>query len=406
MESGKQIKKDKIEDQSKSVLIVDDDLSNCRNLRENLKQHGFSSGYIIDPRSLLEKLDSAHYDLMIVDVFMPDIDGFEVIKMIREHEKWDTMPVLAMTSDHSEELIDRCFSAGFNDFITKPPQMKPLIARMNASLNIASIMQKRKDEVELANKKLKEFLIRSEEDARNKGLFLGIMSHELKTPLNGLVAAVELLQQKPSEEEQEGLFGLLQRSSRRLEETVTSLLEYAKLENHHYTCQIIEFALKDRMTECYNKVCGKYVHKDIQFEQYIDKQIPEVMIGDGTRLTQVISVFLDNAYKFTERGVVSLLINLVSEDDEKVKCRFEVVDTGIGFDELNSEMLFNSFVQIDQSLTRSYEGSGLGLSIAKRCCDILQSKIEYSSEVGRGSHFWFEAEFRKHTFMEKAKQIS
>jgi signal transduction histidine kinase len=405
MALGDQISKSNSDQNLKTILIIDDDLTLCRSLRESLKEHGFSSGYIIDPKLLLEKLDSATYDLILVDLFMPDMDGFEVIKIIRNHEKWDTLPVLAMTSDTSDELIDRCFSEGFNDFIFKPPQMKPLIARMNASLNIANIMQKRKDEVELANKKLKEFLIRSEEESRNKGLFLGIMSHELRTPLNGMVAAIDLLADDSDGELNEDLYGLLQRSSQRMQETVTSVLDYANLESLNYTCQMLEFVLRDRIAECTKKMAQKYASKEIDLELHVDKHVPKILVGDGTRLAQVMTVLLDNAYKFTKEGMVSLIVNLVSENEVGLTCRFEVVDTGVGFDELNSEMLFNSFVQVDQSLTRSFEGSGLGLSIAKRCCDILKSELQYSSEVGKGSHFWFETEFKKTSSYKSPSQI-
>jgi len=375
------------------VLILDDDVSLCRQLRRTLQDHGIMASYVARAEDLFVKLQESHFDLLLLDLFMPGTDGFEVLRQLQSQERWSSLPVITMTSDTDDALIDRCFSLGASDFISKPPNVRALLSRIRASVDTAGLMRKKSDEVQLTNQKLKELLIQSEEDSRNKGMVLANMSHELRTPLNGLVSTVDLIEgMSPDEEDYAALHGLMKRSIRRLTHTVTSMLDFSNLESSHQGLQKKPFELMKTIKASLSPVQQRHEGKEISFELKTSPDLPETVVGDSTRLYQVLTALVDNAFKFTHRGGVSLHVRLVESNRERCLLRFEVSDTGIGFDETNANSLFESFVQHDSSLTRGYEGSGLGLSIAKRCCEIMNSKVQYQSQLGEGSRFWFDVE--------------
>jgi CheY-like chemotaxis protein len=385
----------KAPEQAMKVLILDDDLSQCRQTRQRLKQEGIEAGYITHSKDLVEKLESDHYQVLLLDLFMPDVDGFDVMKMLKTHERWCYLPVIVMTSETSnDELINKCFQLGASDFINKPPQIKALMARLRASVNTATVIKMKTEENKDMNTKLKQLLVRSEEDSRHKAMILANMSHELRTPLNGLVSTIDLIRSFSNEtEEYEQLHQLMKRSSQRLVQTVNSFLNFSDSDSEEESSVVKAFHLEHTLESSVQQMAQKYIQKSLSFSLVLDPEVPLELKGDVMRFRQCFDSILDNAFKFTLDGEVTVLVVKLDISEHKARFRVHVADTGIGFDVSKADDLFEEFVQQDQSLSRNFEGSGLGLAIAKRSCHQLKSKIECKSVLGKGSEFWFDVEF-------------
>ena len=393
------INKQNHSDNDVSILILDDDLKLCKQLRSTFNMQGLKASYITHSNQIIEKLDNFDFKIILLDLFMPEIDGFKVLKMLKLHSKYSKIPVIVMTSDTMDEkLINRCFEYGANDFVTKPISIKPLLARVNASIGMAGELVGKSEELLESNKKLTSMLIQVEEESANKSLMLKTMSHELRTPLNGIIASIDLVKDFKTNftTEEIKVLDLMKRSGKRLNNTVISILDFLNLDNKEIKALTQEIRLESLINHVLNNIQQKYDSKNLGFEVIKSELFPEIVYGDGTRLTQVLSVILDNAFKFTLEGKVTLKINVTKKGLYAFIFYFEIQDTGVGFEKEMTEKLFESFVQQDQSLTRSFEGSGLGLSIAKRYCELLNTKLEYESTKNVGSRFWFNVELLNH----------
>jgi signal transduction histidine kinase/ActR/RegA family two-component response regulator len=215
-----------------------------------------------------------------------------------------------------------------------------------------------------------------------KSAFLANMSHELRTPLNGVVALSELLAQRQSDPESREMAALVASSGRLLEQVLTDILDVSKIEAGQMRLQFEPFdvgACAGRIAELHRAAAEA---KGVRLAWSITPEAAGTYLGDGVRLTQVLSNLLSNAVKFTQAGEVSLLIDTTADG-----VRFLVRDTGIGFPEEVAERLFRRFEQADDSVTRRFGGTGLGLAICASLCELMGGRISARSTPGVGSEF-------------------
>ncbi|MBR0993084.1 response regulator [Bradyrhizobium japonicum] len=229
----------------------------------------------------------------------------------------------------------------------------------------------------------------AEQLSRTKSEFLAIMSHEIRSPLSGMVGMIELLRDTQLNEEQKRYAELARESSNSLLDVINDILDFSKLEAGHTSTERVDFDVIDLVNGVVRLVRPKAQDKGLDVEVIVATQLPRWLSGDPTRLRQVLLNLVNNAIKFTPSGRIVVTVSHRELPAGALELRFEVVDTGIGIDPQQQSQLFNPFVQADTSISRKYGGSGLGLAICKKLCVMMRGSIGVQSALGQGSTFWF-----------------
>jgi two-component system sensor histidine kinase RpfC len=230
----------------------------------------------------------------------------------------------------------------------------------------------------------------ADEANRAKGRFLAVVSHEMRTPLNGVIAMADVLRETDLNESQREIVNTLGTSAHLLLAQIEDVLDMAKIEAGRIQIEHKPFDLGKVLTRTVKVVLPQARYKDLAVNTEISAQAKQWFSGDSHHLRQVLLNLLSNAIKFTERGEVTLHVSVFSSSPSEARVRFEVKDTGIGIPEAKQAKIFEAFTQADDSVTRVYGGTGLGTTIARQLVTLMGGKIGVISTVGVGSTFWFE----------------
>jgi len=241
-----------------------------------------------------------------------------------------------------------------------------------------------KQSIELINAKIK-----AESSSRAKEQFLANMSHEIRTPLNGIDGMSRLLEKTSLTNEQKEYLLAIRTSSDNLLVIINDILDFSKIEAGKLTYEKIGFNLREHLTQTIKILDYKAKEKGVELVSNIHTDIDEVLIGDPTRINQIIINLLNNAIKFTHEGHIKLNCDLIEKTPAYNRIKFEVADTGIGIHEDKLDKIFQSFTQEDTSTTREFGGTGLGLSICKQLVNLYNGDLQVKSSKGEGTVFYF-----------------
>jgi signal transduction histidine kinase/CheY-like chemotaxis protein/ligand-binding sensor domain-containing protein/HPt (histidine-containing phosphotransfer) domain-containing protein len=267
------------------------------------------------------------------------------------------------------------------------------LQRRNQSLQIK--VGERTRELAERVEQLKESEKRAYNYAQAKSQFLANMSHEIRTPLNGVIGMTGLLLDTNLTGQQRERADIVKRSGEMLLKIINDILDFSKIEAKKLELENIDFDLNAAVEDVLELAAGKAHAKGLELISFIEPEVPALVNGDPVRLRQILINLVDNAIKFTKKGEIVVRLRLEKENSLNYNLRFEVSDTGIGIGQETLSKLFQPFTQADNSTTRLYGGTGLGLTISKQLVEMMNGEIEAESELGKGSVFSFSASFRK-----------
>jgi two-component system sensor histidine kinase RpfC len=292
----------------------------------------------------------------------------------------------SLITSYVSSLIGFTLVILFNDYWSSNPRLS--IGLMLTLILIPLYILKLRNQLNFA-------LEESRRASKAKSDFLSNMSHEMRTPLNGVIGASDLLISTRLDDEQKDLVGTLKKSGHLLLKLIDNILDLSKIESGKLITEKVNFDLHKLVNSTLEMFLPQIEKKEISLSVRFTPETYFMLQGDPLHLQQVLINLIGNAIKFTSKGKVELRISTAEQNELQTRLRFEVIDTGIGISPHDQARIFESFTQADQSITRTYGGTGLGTTISKQLVELMGGKMGVQSELGIGSIFWFEAPFPK-----------
>lgn len=245
------------------------------------------------------------------------------------------------------------------------------------------------EQFEIQNVELDLAKRKAQDANRVKSEFLANMSHELRTPLNGVIGFTRQVLKTPLTETQRDYLQTIEKSGNNLLSIINDILDFSKLDAGRMVIESIPYSLRDSIDEVLTILAPETHRKHLELSVIVEPNLPDSLIGDSMRIKQVLTNLVGNAIKFTDQGSVAINVSHELLNDNTSLVKVEVMDTGVGIAMEQQQSLFEAFGQADQSVTRLYGGTGLGLVISKHLAEEMGGSIGFTSEVGKGSNFWF-----------------
>jgi PAS domain S-box-containing protein len=266
---------------------------------------------------------------------------------------------------------------------------------IDASGQLTGMIGIARDTTERYNDKQALHQAKDDADSANlaKSMFLANMSHEIRTPMNGIIGMTDILMETELSQEQVEFLQIIKLSGDNLLSIINDILDFSKIEAGKITLERIDFNLKEKVDETIKLLSFQAQKKGLYLKCKFSGEVPTVLNGDPLRTKQVLINLINNAIKFTCTGGVDCEVSLFEQTKKRVKLIFKVNDSGLGISQEGKAKLFSSYSQLDSSITRKFGGTGLGLTISKRLVELMNGEIGVESEEGKGSSFWFTAEF-------------
>jgi two-component system, NarL family, sensor histidine kinase EvgS len=373
------------------ILVVDDEERNRRLLVAMLEAENYTALEAADGAQALELVRQNPPDMVLLDIMMPGMDGYAVVRALRADAATQLIPVVLVTALHDKESWRRGMEAGASDFLTKPVDRVRLGLRIRNLLKLgdySNLVVQREQETRALMADLTRARDEAQSANRAKDSFLATMSHEIRTPLGGLMGMLELLSMSPLADEQRETLETACDSGRSLLRILNDILDWSKIQEGKLDLAPQATSIAGLLAEVANTYAHVASGNSVTLAQQVDERLSPALMVDPLRLSQVLNNFVSNAVKFSRRGGrVELRAELIARSEGAEAIRFSVKDTGIGIDLQAQSRLFQSYGQASADTARMYGGTGLGLAICRRLADLMDGRIDVASEPGRGSTF-------------------
>ncbi|MBU1231847.1 MAG: response regulator, partial [Proteobacteria bacterium] len=300
---------------SHTVLIVDDNQVNLNLLRTTLQGVNYTVIAASSAEEALELIRTQSPDIILLDVMMPDMDGFSLCRQLKQDEDFSDIPVIFLTSLSRKAHIVEGFNAGGHDYIVKPFNRQELLARVRNHIHLYDML--------LENKRLTRL---SEEASRSKSEFLASMSHEIRTPLNSIIGMAEVLAETPLTVEQHNYVSIFRSAGESLLEIINDILDLSKIEAGQTELESIDFHLPTLLNSVVSILSVRAAEQKSHISIHIHSDVPHAISSDPTRLRQILINLVGNAVKFTENGAVEIAV----KSNSLSTLLFSIKDNGIG----------------------------------------------------------------------------
>ena len=383
-----------LEEQKKfNILLVDDRPENLVTLEGILESPELNIFKACSGNEALSLMFETDFALVLLDVQMPVMDGFETAEIMRSSERTRNVPIIFVTAISTERKhIFKGYERGAVDYLYKPLDLEILKSKIKAYIEFFKHKQELVDttvKLEKTVEELNNARVIAEDATKAKSSFLANMSHEIRTPLNGIIGMAELILMDELPDLQRDRLIDLKASSESLLEIINEILDISKIEADKLELECINFSLRKMIEKSVRLLAVKAFDKKVEMVCRIDPSLPDNFSGDPLRIRQILINLLGNAIKFTSSGYVGVFVEYVGTVSNNIAIRFSIKDTGIGIDEDRVHLIFQSYFQEDNSTSRNYGGTGLGLTISKKLVEMMGGEIGVQSKKGEGSEFFF-----------------
>ncbi len=372
-----------VQPHSPRVLIVDDDKQNLVSLSAALSHLNVEIKTTTKAREAIYLINSHSFALLIFDVQMPEMDGYQLAEIIQSGYRNAKTPIIFISGVFYDEFsIFKGYRKGAVDYLTKPINIEIFQSKVRVFLELDLVRQ----EIEIERSKTIEAL-------NEKNLAMGVMSHEIRNPLGVIINVINLLEDNNMDDDSKTYFKILSSASKHMSNLLNDLVDFSKIESGLVLLENTTFNLHDEVQLLLQSFHINQIIDNNTFSLEFDQQIPQILRGDITRYKQILYNLLGNANKFTSNGQIIIKISQTQRIDNKVSLLTQITDNGIGMTEEELKDIFKPFSQSNQTITRKYGGSGLGLTISKQLAELLGGKLLVESQKGIGSTFSFENPF-------------
>ena len=372
-----------------SILIVDDEELNLEILNAILCRE-YTIHKTTKGASVAELAAKYMPDIILLDIIMPDLNGFEALRALKSSEETRKIPVIIITGLNSDEDEEMGLALGAVDFIHKPFSAKVVSSRIRFQVQMINQIRA------LENYTRIQASINASEE---KSKFFARMSHEMRTPLNAVIGFSELTLEAGglSREARENV-EIISNAGASLLGLVNDILDISKLESGNFKLVPAEYETPALINDAIDQCIIRKGEKPIEFRLNIDENLPNSLIGDDLRVKQILNNLLSNAFKYTKKGVVELGVICESmakygeefsssNPEDAILLTVSVKDTGVGIKNEDIDKLFSDYARVELSSNKKIEGTGLGLPITKMMVELMGGRILVESEYGTGSIF-------------------
>ncbi|RLA82992.1 MAG: hypothetical protein DRG78_05655 [Epsilonproteobacteria bacterium] len=374
------------------------------------------------------KKNKIYYDIVFTDISMPNINGHQIIDELYYINPEQVIVVVSANPDNN--ILIELIEQGIAGFILKPINNDDLVRilyKISNNISSGKISKKLAKGMKTFNKKLKEkvkeeitkntqkeirlieqanALSKEQEIQKHKDIFLANMSHDIRTPLNGIIGFTQILKNTNLTKEQLKYIELISTSSDILSNIINDILDFSKIAEGKLELDKKPTNCKKEIINFLNIFKPKIEEKDLEFIIDIDSKLPECMIYDKNRLQQIIMNLIGNSIKFTKKGSIKFSIEVLSKTNDIANIKYSIKDTGIGIAKDKQELIFQAFSQEDKSISTNFGGTGLGVSIANELLKLYDAKLKLHSKPDIGTEFYFtlKLEICKKALIEEDKE--